>query len=99
MSTEGLSQPEWSPCKYFFLPKPPAPQFPPLISNSVAEPLSVLGVVVVAISVAMAMNYMAAANRYSAYSRSSNYGYARSSSSDFVPAYLDSAAKLYGDSK
>ena len=43
-------------------------------------------------SFAMGMQYMAAANRV-ALARSYR-GHARSS--DFVPAYLDSAAQLYG---
>lgn len=84
-------------------PRPP-PMFPPLITTSMADPLSILGVAVTAIGVAMAMSYMAASNRR----RSSNYGYARSddyvlnghnTGLGFVPAYLESASETYESGK
>ena len=56
---------------------------------SMAYPLNIAGVATVMASVAMMMQYMAAVNRYR--------GLARSSSGGFVPAYIDSAAKQYGN--
>ena len=89
-----------------FLPKPP-PVFPPLVTQSFAGPLSLMGAVAIVASILMAAAFFNAQNNRR---RSSfDYGYARSdnyvlngynygdvaaAASKIVP-YLESAGQVY----
>ena len=87
-----------------FLPKPP-PVFPPLVTQSFAGPLSLMGAVAIVASILMAAAFFTAQNnrRQSSF----DYGYARSddfilngynygdvAASKIVP-YLESAGQVY----